>query len=130
VAAGDPAAHIGDEALRLQLPADSMEIAAVPAATIRELKRAYGPRLFVLYVADVDAGHRDAPDPLELAMLASCARYGVTCASTRAAMLAERRRGVITRGFATTTLGEGHLNASGHRLAGQIIWEQLRRSDR
>ena len=36
-------------------------------------------------------------------------------------MLAARDRGDIARGFATTTLGVGHLNATGHRLVAEAI---------
>jgi hypothetical protein len=30
------------------------------------------------------------------------------------------------RGFSTTTLGVGHMNAMGHELVGREIWRELR----
>jgi hypothetical protein len=41
-------------------------------------------------------------------------------------MHALERRGIITRGFSTTTLGSGHLNAKGHEMMGRLTWSAIR----
>ena len=41
-------------------------------------------------------------------------------------MLEARSRGSVVRGFPTTTLGVGHLNAAGHRLVAMEAWALLR----
>jgi hypothetical protein len=75
----------------------------------------------------LDAGN--VMSPIERRLLDACRSEGITCASTREDMLAARRGGRIARGFSTTTLGNGHLNAVGHRIVGDVAWRLISRAD-
>jgi hypothetical protein len=108
---------------------DSASIAAVPHAEVKALSRAFGSRLLIVYTADVRATGGDKPDPGERRLLAACAEQNVRCISMRSLMLAARRNGFVVRGFSTTTLGVGHLNAIGHELVGRTIWSEIRQQD-
>ena len=106
---------------------DSAEVARVPRAVVRALARAYGGNLALVYIADVRVTGEggDTPDRLETKLLDACAELHARCASTRDAMLAARREGLIARGFSTTTLGVGHLNATGHAIVANTIWSLI-----
>jgi hypothetical protein len=106
-------------------PGPSM-IAAVPRAEVKALARAYGPELLLVYTADVRATGGERVDNGEERLLAACAQQHVRCVSMRETMLAARRKGHVVRGFPTTTLGVGHLNARGHELVGRSIWNAIR----
>jgi len=106
-------------------PQNSRELAILPRAVVRALAHAYGSELALVYVADVRVTGGDAPDPLEARLLDACAAFHVRCSSTRDAMLAARREGGIARGFSTTTLGVGHLNATGHAIVASTIWSLI-----
>ncbi len=101
-------------------------VAAVPRAEVKALARAFGPRLLIVYTADVRATGGNKADPGEERLLSACADQHVQCVSMRPMMLAARRAGFVVRGFSTTTLGVGHMNAMGHELVGRQIWQQLR----
>ena len=103
-------------------------IAAVPRAEVKALSRAFGPNLLIVYTADVRATGGGKTDPGEERLLTACAQQGVRCVSMRSMMLAARRAGYVVRGFSTTTLGVGHMNAKGHELVGREIWQLLRPS--
>lgn len=110
-------------------PLDSSEQARqleqLPSAVVRSLARAYGSRLTLVYIADVPLTGGDSTSAPERKMLAACREVGVMCLSTRAAMLAARHDGIVVRGFSTTEIGTGHLNAFGHRLVARLVWESL-----
>lgn len=101
-------------------------IAAVPRAAVKALAKAYGPGLLVVYTADVRVTGGERADQGEARLLAACAKQRVRCVSMRQTMLAARREGHVVRGFPTTTLGVGHLNAKGHELVGRAIWKEIR----
>jgi hypothetical protein len=107
------------------VPEPSM-IAAVPRAEVKALARAYGPNLLLVYTADVRVTGGERPDEGEERLLTACAQNNVRCISMRQTMLAARRHGQVVRGFPTTTLGVGHLNARGHELLGRTIWSAIR----
>jgi hypothetical protein len=102
------------------------EIARVPHAEVFALSRAFGPSLTLVYTAAIRATGGDAPDPEETRLLTACTELGVHCISTRAEMVARRRAGEVFRGFSTTSLGIGHMNAAGHRLVAEQIWHAIR----
>jgi hypothetical protein len=102
------------------------EIARVPHAEVLALSRAFGDSLTIVYAASVRATGGKTPDPEETRLLAACQELGVHCVSTRAEMLARREAGEVFRGFSTTTLGIGHMNAAGHRLVAEEIWHEIR----
>jgi hypothetical protein len=93
-------------------------------AIVEALARSYGSALGIVYVANTRVP--DGGDATESGLLAACASQRVQCVSTRSAMHALERRGAITRGFSTTTLGSGHLNATGHEMLGRLIWSMVR----
>jgi len=98
----------------------------IPSAVVQSLKHAYGDRLVIAYLAVVRVIGDEHPDPLEVRLLDACRAQSVTCVSLREDMLAARKRGIIARGFQTTTLGSGHLNAEGHRLVATAVWPYVR----
>ena len=99
----------------------------IPSAVVRVLKQSFGSRLVIAYLADVRVTAGDTADLAETRLLGACRAEGVSCVSLRSAMLRARRRGVIVRGFSTTTLGVGHLNADGHRLVAEAVWPLVQR---
>jgi lysophospholipase L1-like esterase len=102
------------------------DVARVPRAEVLALSRAFGPSLTVVYTAAIRATGGSAPDPEETRLLAACGELRVHCISTRAEMLARRKAGEVFRGFPTTTIGIGHMNAAGHRLVAEEIWHEIR----
>lgn len=106
---------------------DDTPHAEVADAAVRALHETYGGRLLLVYIADVRATD-DGAAPAESMMLKACAKHGVRCVSTRPAMLEARRAGVLARGFSTTVIGVGHLNADGHALVAREIWRMTRRT--
>jgi len=108
---------------------DSASLAAVPRAEVKALSHAFGSRLLIVYTADVRATGGDKPDVGERRLLDACAAQHVRCVSMRQLMLSARRNGFVLRGFSTTTLGVGHLNAMGHELVGRTIWSEISRQD-
>jgi hypothetical protein len=107
-------------------PRLAQEAAHVPRATVLGLKRAYGPRLLIVYTPEFFGTHYDSRDPLELEVLGLCAENGVACFSTREALSRERyEQSRLSRGFHNTAPGDGHFNATGHRIIGEEIWRYL-----
>jgi hypothetical protein len=105
---------------------DSEQLELLPGAVVRALAAAYGPRLALVYLAEVRLSGDTAITPIEERLLAACRAESVRCASTRDVMVAARSNGHIARGFTNTTPGNGHLNAFGHALAADVIWRLLR----
>ena len=105
---------------------DPETISAVPRAEVKALARAFGSRLLIVYTADVRATGGEKVDPGEQRLLDACAEQRVRCMSMRALMLSARRNGLVVRGFSTTTIGVGHLNALGHELVGRAVWAAIR----
>jgi hypothetical protein len=106
--------------------AGATDDSVIPSAVVRALKQSFGARLVIAYVADVRVTGGDTADAAETRLLGACRAEGVTCASLRSAMLRARKNGVVVRGFSTTTLGVGHLNADGHRLVADVVWPLVR----
>lgn len=105
---------------------DSSMIAAVPRVEVKALAHAFGPHLLIIYTADVRVTGGESVDPGEQRLLVACADQKVHCVSMRPMMLEARRAGYVLRGFSTTTLGVGHMNAMGHCLVGREIWHAIR----
>jgi hypothetical protein len=108
---------------------DSASLAAVPRAEVKALAHAFGPDVLLVYTTDVRVTGGEKTSALEKRLMDACAQQHVECLSMRKAMLEERKRGIVVRGFPTTTLGVGHLNAKGHELVGRAIWSALRGDD-
>ena len=106
---------------------DPQMVKEVPRAEVKALSRAFGQRLTIVYTADVRAIGGEKIDPGEQRLLDACVAQRVRCISMRQLMLAARSNGHVVRGFPTTTLGVGHLNAMGHELVGRAIWTMIRR---
>ena len=97
----------------------------IETAVMRALAAAYGDRLAIVYVANTRMEAQPAPDAHERRLAAAAGALGLRFASTREAMAEQERRGVVPRGFSTTTLGSGHLNADGHEMMGRLIWSLI-----
>jgi hypothetical protein len=96
---------------------------AVAHDDVAALRYSFGARLRILYLADVGiVGDNDPEDALrENALLAECARQNVRCLSSRALMSDQLARHYTpARGFGNSIIGEGHLNAAGHRMAASL----------
>ena len=104
---------------------ESHVVEAVPRATVKSLWKAFGSTLTIVYAADVRVNFGHEMEGGERRLLAACDRLRVRCVSARAAMLAARQRGIVARGFSTTTLGVGHLNAAGHEIIARSVWVAL-----
>jgi hypothetical protein len=124
VAFGIHAARV-ETAPQETLPArpDDAELAALPAAVVGALGKAYGRKAILIYLAEVGITGGELPSPLETGFIEGCRIHSVVCLSTRELMLEARRRGIVARGSPTTRLGYGHLNAAGHALIGRAIWD-------
>jgi hypothetical protein len=105
---------------------DSTELAALPHAVVRSLRRSYGGALGIVYLAEARTWRHDSLDVFEQRLLAGCRAERVPCVSTRDAMNAAQRSGTITHGFRTTRFDVGHLNAAGHALVADIMWRMIR----
>lgn len=104
----------------------SGEVANVPLATIRALRKAYGTRLVVVYTPYLPVVRGEAADPSERALVEACRAEQVPCVSVRSAMAAARDEcELLTRGFHNTAPGEGHLNETGHRIVAEAIWRAV-----
>jgi hypothetical protein len=107
-------------------PPDSTEMARMPSAVVGALAKAYGESLTLVYLATVGISGDSAPTLNEQRFLAACARRRVDCASTREAMLAARTNGRMSHGSPTRKVANGHLNATGHAVVAQTMWDRFR----
>ncbi len=100
---------------------------ACTQASVRALKKAYGSRLLIVYVPELDV-HRERENiPEETALLTACVHDGVRCASIRQNMMHARdTENRMCTGFNSTEPGTGHLNAYGHAVLADLIWRTLR----
>jgi hypothetical protein len=106
---------------------DSLQLAMLPKAVVRALAATFGPRLSLVYLAALGVDDGGTPTTIESQFVDACEKEHVRCLTTRPAMLAARRSGIIVHGFFNTTPGNGHLNAAGHALVGAEIWKLLHR---
>jgi hypothetical protein len=107
-------------------PQLAREAARVPRITVLGLKKAYGPRLLLVYAPAFFGTSYSSIDPVETEVLALCAQEGVACISVHEALARERYdRFRLSRGFNNTAPGAGHFNPTGHRVIGQEIWRHL-----
>jgi hypothetical protein len=106
---------------------DSIQLALLPGAVVRALSAKFGPRLSLVYLAQLGVDDNATPSTIESQLLDACAKEHVRCATTRIGMLTARRSGIITHGFFNTTPGNGHLNPAGHALVAAETWKLLHR---
>jgi lysophospholipase L1-like esterase len=104
-------------------PSGAEDVAEVVDWTVSALADAYECPVVVVYIPKLlypDVTLRE--DPAETALRESCARVGVTMISMRAAYV-ERfwADGTPSHGFANTTPGIGHINATGHTLVAEEL---------
>lgn len=94
---------------------------------LNDAARAHGATLVIWYhphlTVDVDGHARaDAPRVCLEAFANACDRAGVRFADMTGPFLeAYETRHVLPHGFGNTALGEGHLNAEGHRMAAEAL---------
>ena len=106
--------------------ADSLQLAMLPGAVVHALAAKFGSRLALVYLAELGVEGGATEGPIESRLLDACQKEHTRCLTTRPALVAARRRGIIAHGFFNTTPGNGHLNAAGHAVVGQEIWKLLR----
>lgn len=106
--------------------ADSLQLAMLPRAVVRALAAKFGPRLALVYLAEIGVEGGATEAPIEGRLLDACQKEHTRCLTTRPAMVAARRDGIIAHGFFNTTPGNGHLNAAGHAVVSDEIWKLLR----
>jgi hypothetical protein len=102
----------------------------VNSAIVRTLAESYGIRLLLVYTPAVAVdGSQDGPSANERDLLSACRTENVRCLSLRPAMIhgrdAEHR---MSNGFSNTQPGVGHLNAYGHKILAENVWETVRQS--
>jgi hypothetical protein len=90
------------------------------------LKDSYGTGLHVLYAPTQPFSANPPAEPQEAALMRACRTYGMDCRSLRERMINDLMvNHKIDRGFLNTVPGEGHLNARGHELAADEIYNWL-----
>jgi hypothetical protein len=100
--------------------------ALVTRASVRALRKAYGEKLLVVYLG-LTLWDKDQ-DSTEAELLTVCREEAVECVSSSPLMQSALRQSYqLSRGFPTTSPGIGHLNATGHAIVGQVIWQALER---
>ena len=93
---------------------------------MRGLKDSYGTGLHILYAPTQPFSANPPVEPQEVALMQACKTYGMNCRSLRDRMINDLMvNHKIDRGFMNTTPGDGHLNARGHELAADEIYDWL-----
>lgn len=97
-----------------------------PAPPVEEeldlLFQAWENRLTLLFISGTDTN-----DTTEERVRNYCERHRASCVFTRNSFLDLKARGHEPYGFSNTYLGEGHMNAHGHAVAGRVLAEELTR---
>ena len=101
-------------------------LASVPQASVTLLKRAYGARLLIVFLAEIGMDSDREPSGEELALERACRAAGIPYASSRPVFIAMRDRSVYSRGFHNTLPGAGHLNEAGQRAFAGVVWQLLK----
>jgi hypothetical protein len=86
------------------------------------LDRAWRGRLTLLYLSEFLE-----PDPIEPRVRSFCAQRRLSCVFTREANEQLRSVGKAPTGFPNTAWSVGHLNADGHKVAGEVLARELHR---
>lgn len=121
-----PAASTTSAGVDVTAPSASAALAPGVVTRLRELREAYGSRLLLLYVGQIPAQPSVTVDSLERAFLAACVLSAVRCVGTADAMREERdRHASLSRGFTNGMPGNGHPNATGHRVLGAALWRAV-----
>jgi hypothetical protein len=97
----------------------------LPRAVVRALSRSFGSALRIIYLAPPTAVTDGQAVETETRLLEACRSESVQCASTGAKSREARALGRFTHGGLTSTPGNGHLNPTGHLIAGQLMWEEF-----
>jgi hypothetical protein len=106
-------------------PPDS-QVASVPQASVTLLKRAYGARLLIVFLAEIGMDSDREPSGEELALERACRAAGIPYASSRLVFIAMRDQSVYSRGFHNTLPGAGHLNEAGQHAFAGVVWQLLK----
>src|SRR5262249_40350464 len=109
------------------LPANGATSADLMEMIVRGLKQQYGDKLYVLYMPPQPFSAEEPLEPAEALLMEQCRAQGVKCRSVRDRMIREllvHHR--MSRGFADTQPGIGHLNARGHEVVADEIFDWLK----
>jgi hypothetical protein len=93
---------------------------------VRGLKQQYGDKLRIVYMPPQPFSASEPLEPAESLLMAQCQAQGVQCRSIRDRMIHELTvNHQLSRGFSDTEPAKGHLNARGHQLVADEIFDWL-----
>ena len=93
---------------------------------VRGLKQQYGDKLRIVYMPQQPFSASEPLEPAESLLMAQCHLQRVQCRSIRDRMIHELTvNHQLSRGFSDTEPGKGHLNARGHQLVADEIFDWL-----
>ena len=118
---------------RSEAPEDVDPDPAVPELAVKRalsaLRQVFGEKLVVVYHPVVAVTGSESAGRAEAALANECVAEGIPFLSLRNAMVTERdQRNLVSNGFLNRLPGTGHLNATGHRVAGTAIWAYVSRT--
>ena len=110
-----------------QTPQKAVDLGPAVRASVKGLKDAYGDRILVVYAPVCSPRCAEQPpEQGEQLLLRECGAQKVQCVSVRPEMIDElRTHQRLTRGYHNTQPGVGHLNETGLRLSGEVIWREI-----
>jgi hypothetical protein len=107
-------------------PPNGASSAELMEMIVRGLKQQYGDKLRVVYMPPQPFSAQESLEPAESLLMAQCQAQGVQCRSIRDRMIHELTvNHQLCRGFSDTKPGKGHLNARGHELVADEIFDWL-----
>ena len=107
---------------------EDQRVTMVPQAAVSLLARAYGDRLLILHLPEITRQSSRRITQPEVRLEEACLKAGIPYVSARDVLIRARDRFVLWRGFRNTTPGDGHLNATGHRLVADALWQLLEKA--
>ena len=107
---------------------EDQRVTMVPQAAVSLLAREYGDRLLILHLPEITRQSQRGITPPEVRLEEACLKAGIPYVSARDVLIRARDRFVLARGFRNTTPGDGHLNATGHRLVAGALWQLLEKA--
>jgi len=109
------------------LPREGSSNAELMEMIVRGLKQQYGDKLHIVYTPAQPFSDTEPLEPAESLLLAECQAQHVPCRSLRDRMIHELTvNHRLSRGFSDTEPGKGHLNARGHQLMANELFDWLR----
>lgn len=92
--------------------------------SMRELRRAYGDTLLLVYVPEIPIDGTTSDRSAEKMFLETCDTVHVACLSEASPLLAVTATSRFVRGFPNTRPGFGHINSFGYSLIAEDVWRR------